>query len=156
MFAAKWLISSKIIELNQYQLEIQKNPQLLLSLEEVLHNFLWISSYLFTAYICILLGPAGFQCALSLREEGFVGRIVMITSEDVTPYDRPQLSKVSKVQHNHTTRTVTLTKHNIHIFLVVCKMFIMYLYAGNDFKRSTARSTTKRILWYFKHWSIVK
>lgn len=39
-------------------------------------------------------GPAGAVCAQSLREEGFIGRIVMVCKEDVVPYDRIRVSKV--------------------------------------------------------------
>ena len=38
-------------------------------------------------------GPSGLQCADTLRQQGFTGRVVMITSEDTYPYDRTKLSK---------------------------------------------------------------
>lgn len=38
-------------------------------------------------------GAAGYMAAQTLREDGFKGRVVMITREDRPPYDRPNVSK---------------------------------------------------------------
>jgi hypothetical protein len=39
-------------------------------------------------------GGSGHSCAETLRQEGFTGRIIMVTKENYLPYDRPKLSKV--------------------------------------------------------------
>jgi NADPH-dependent 2,4-dienoyl-CoA reductase/sulfur reductase-like enzyme/nitrite reductase/ring-hydroxylating ferredoxin subunit len=38
-------------------------------------------------------GAAGYMAAQTLREDGFTGRVLIITREDRAPYDRPNLSK---------------------------------------------------------------
>ena len=48
-------------------------------------------------YVILGGGPAGFQCSEILRQNGYDGRIVLITSEGVAPYDRTKLSKALTV-----------------------------------------------------------
>ena len=44
-------------------------------------------------YVIVGGGPAALSCAETLRQSGYEGEIVMITEEDVLPYDRTMLSK---------------------------------------------------------------
>ena len=38
-------------------------------------------------------GPAGLNCAETLRQSGFSGRVTVVSKEDLIPYDRTLLSK---------------------------------------------------------------
>ena len=44
-------------------------------------------------YVIIGGGPAGLNCAETLRQSGFSGQVTMISKEDMVPYDRTLLSK---------------------------------------------------------------
>ena len=44
-------------------------------------------------FVIIGGGAAGYSAAQTLREDGFTGRIILITQDKYEPYDRPNLSK---------------------------------------------------------------
>ncbi|XP_048247566.1 apoptosis-inducing factor 3-like isoform X1 [Haliotis rufescens] len=43
-------------------------------------------------------GPATVECAETLRQEGFTGKVVIVTREKHLPYDRPKLSKAMDIK----------------------------------------------------------
>ncbi|HEX8685710.1 MAG TPA: FAD-dependent oxidoreductase, partial [Pyrinomonadaceae bacterium] len=44
-------------------------------------------------FVILGAGAAGYAAAQTLREDGFRGRVALVTREDRAPYDRPNLSK---------------------------------------------------------------
>lgn len=64
-------------------------------------------------------GPSGLQCADTLRQEGFTGRVVMVSEEDTVPYDRTKLSKAmnTKVDEIFIRSKEYLSAANIEIML---------------------------------------
>lgn len=44
-------------------------------------------------FVILGAGAAGYAAAQTLREDGFGGRVALVTREDRAPYDRPNLSK---------------------------------------------------------------
>ncbi|KAG0715763.1 Apoptosis-inducing factor 3 [Chionoecetes opilio] len=50
-----------------------------------------------SSYVIIGGGGAGASCAEALRQEGFSGRVILITQESHLPYDRPKLSKAMDI-----------------------------------------------------------
>lgn len=61
-------------------------------------------------FVVIGGGAAGASCVERLRQEGFSGRVVMITQEPHLPYDRPKLSKAMDL----TPDTITLRSHQYY------------------------------------------
>lgn len=51
------------------------------------------SPYDFRIFVIVGGGPSGGVCAETLRQEGYAGRIILISNEKSFPYDRTRLSK---------------------------------------------------------------
>jgi 3-phenylpropionate/trans-cinnamate dioxygenase ferredoxin reductase component len=58
-------------------------------------------------------GQAGTQCAVSLRQEGFIGEIVMFGEEPLLPYQRPPLSKAFMVGELQESSLNTVTEDQL-------------------------------------------
>ena len=43
-------------------------------------------------------GAAGHSCAETLRQEGFTGRVIIVTKDEYLPYDRTKLSKAMNLE----------------------------------------------------------
>jgi len=50
-----------------------------------------------TNYVIVGGGAAGLQCAETLRQSGYTGKITMINAEKLLPYDRTLLTKALPV-----------------------------------------------------------
>ncbi|KAM9321519.1 apoptosis-inducing factor 3-like [Gastrophryne carolinensis] len=63
-------------------------------------------------------GPAALVCAETLRQEGYRGRIVMVTREKHLPYDRPKLSKVmnAKAEELYLRPREFYLEHDIEVW----------------------------------------
>ena len=54
-----------------------------------------LSSLSLSLSLSLSVGPASVVAAETLRQEGFKGRVILACRENVLPYDRIKLSKVS-------------------------------------------------------------
>ncbi|XP_063812173.1 apoptosis-inducing factor 3-like isoform X2 [Pseudophryne corroboree] len=63
-------------------------------------------------------GPAALVCAETLRQEGYTGRIVMVTREKHIPYDRTKLSKAmnAKATEIYLRPAEFYSEHNIEVW----------------------------------------
>lgn len=48
-------------------------------------------------YVVIGGGPAGLLCAETLRQSNYTGELIIVSAEDLIPYDRTLLTKVLPV-----------------------------------------------------------
>ncbi|CAI9614657.1 unnamed protein product [Staurois parvus] len=62
-------------------------------------------------------GPAALVCAETLRQEGYSGKIVMVTRENHLPYDRPKLSKAmnAKAEDIYLRPKEFYSQHDIEV-----------------------------------------
>eukprot|EP00388_Colpodella_angusta_P040963 GDKK01051781.1.p1 GENE.GDKK01051781.1~~GDKK01051781.1.p1 ORF type:complete len:659 (+),score=255.28 GDKK01051781.1:21-1997(+) len=71
-----------------------------------------------TTFVIVGGGPAGLCCAETLRQDGFTGRIVIVSREKWTPYDRPVLSKnMAALPKDYELRDEAFFKNNDIEFL---------------------------------------
>ncbi|KAI1291722.1 Apoptosis-inducing factor 3 [Halotydeus destructor] len=82
-----------------YQAEVDWDGMVIVrgSLDQLKHNsrpdkLSALTDELFTVVI-VGGGAAGYECAYTLRTNGFQGKIVLINEDDALPYDRTKLSK---------------------------------------------------------------
>ncbi|XP_040194314.1 apoptosis-inducing factor 3-like isoform X1 [Rana temporaria] len=63
-------------------------------------------------------GPAALVCAETLRQEGYSGKIVMVTRERHLPYDRPKLSKAmnAKAEDLYLRPVEFYSQHDIEVW----------------------------------------
>lgn len=63
-------------------------------------------------------GPAALVCAETLRQEGYSGKIVMVTRESHLPYDRPKLSKAmnAKAEDLYLRPKEFYSQHDIEVW----------------------------------------
>uniref|UniRef100_G3QB16 Apoptosis inducing factor mitochondria associated 5 n=1 Tax=Gasterosteus aculeatus aculeatus TaxID=481459 RepID=G3QB16_GASAC len=64
-------------------------------------------------------GAASLICAETLRQENFGGRIIMVTRDDLLPYDKTRLSKVMNVENDSILlrRSEFFYQHDIEVWL---------------------------------------
>ncbi|XP_069040490.1 apoptosis inducing factor mitochondria associated 4 isoform X2 [Lepisosteus oculatus] len=73
------------------------------------------------SHIVVLIGggPATLLCAETLRQERYGGRIIMVTRENMLPYDKTKLSKVLSVQDQNILlrQTDFFQQYDIEVWL---------------------------------------
>ncbi|MGE5682887.1 MAG: FAD-dependent oxidoreductase [Bacillota bacterium] len=98
------ITTGKVIEppafnsLNKYDVKIQDDNIILkIPVKAVLGQTPEMSGYDpqtdTRSFVILGAGAAGYMAAQTLREDGYKGKLTMITFENHTPYDRPNLSK---------------------------------------------------------------
>lgn len=71
-------------------------------------------------------GAAGLVAAQTIRQDGFKGRLILITEEDDTPYDRTLLSKMIGIpKEKATLRNEEFYKiHDIGWLFILTPLFV--------------------------------
>ncbi|XP_066929188.1 apoptosis-inducing factor 3-like [Clytia hemisphaerica] len=85
--------------LHKYEVAIKNGKVIVKGSENTLKDFRCIKPMedsCATKEIFLIIGGGGaaITCAETLRQQGFTGKIIMATSENHVPYDRPKLSKM--------------------------------------------------------------
>uniref|UniRef100_A0A8C7QPU6 Rieske domain-containing protein n=1 Tax=Oncorhynchus mykiss TaxID=8022 RepID=A0A8C7QPU6_ONCMY len=100
------------VENNKVYVSVNKKTKRIKSMgsrvEGVIHTILLLGG-----------GSASLVCAETLRQENFGGRIIMVTRDNLLPYDKTRLSKVMNVEDDSILlrRMEFFHKHDIEVWL---------------------------------------
>lgn len=96
--------------------------------------------------LSVSAGAASLICAETLRQENFGGRIIMVTRDDLLPYDKTRLSKVLPSKLCNTNSNILVM--NGSVFIVFCHpSYRWWMWRTTVFfseGRSSSISTTSR------------
>lgn len=91
------------------------------------------------SWVCIgMIGAGGASCVERLRQEGFTGRVIMITEEHHLPYDRPKLSKAMHLTPDNISLRTTQF-YEVRGKIIAAQYYDTYLcnYVSSNLKRQS-------------------
>jgi hypothetical protein len=68
-------------------------------------------------------GAAGHSCAETLRQEGFTGKLIIVTKDENLPYDRTKLSKAMNLE----AKLLSLRSNEYYLVIFYTTYHIMCL-----------------------------
>lgn len=146
-----WIISQKIFNVIDENIQINEVLHVCLFMQLRILCIRFLQKYILHGYnYCCLhgvcgwlmsLGPAATVCAMTQRQEGFKGSVVLVCKEPHLPYDRSKLSKARNARRLDffkrffTIQTLghrkKINKHNVKFAEVLCtfinlRLFLVY------------------------------